>query len=59
MAKPQLAIQREDRAWRLPEERGKQRLILNALASGQDIRVLGTMNASNQLEARYIYTPGF
>lgn len=38
---------------------GQEEVSLNALASGQDIRVLGTMNGSNQLEARYIYTQGY
>jgi len=38
---------------------GQEEVSLNALASGQDIRVVGTMNASNELEAKYIYTQGY
>lgn len=38
---------------------GQEEVSLNALASGQDIRVLGTMNAGNELEAKYIYTQGY
>ena len=38
---------------------GQEEISISALSVGQDITVLGTLNAGNQLEAKYIYTKGF
>lgn len=38
---------------------GQDEISISALSVGQDITILGALNASNQFEAKYIYTKGF